>query len=110
MKNKNIQYDYIVKNISDENTIAYKAIIPSFNGIVFGSNLEELENGVLLAIEEEIKERQNKKLPIPNPDKNIEYSGKLLLRIKPELHEYLALKAKTNGKSLNSYIQEKIAC
>jgi len=105
---KNIQYDYIVKNISDKNTIAYKAIIPAFNGIVFGENLAELEDGIAFAIEEEIKERKRKKLPIPKSDKEVEYSGKLLLRINPEFHERLALSAKASGKSINSYIKEKI--
>ena len=108
MSNANIQYDYIVKNVSDGNDIAYKAIIPAFDWVVFGDNLKEIEDGIALAIDEEIKMRKKQNLPIPEPDKSTKYSGKLLLRINPELHEHLALRAKTLGLSLNAYIQEKI--
>ncbi|MBU4480185.1 type II toxin-antitoxin system HicB family antitoxin [Patescibacteria group bacterium] len=103
-KNKIIEYDYIVHNISG----AYKAIIPSFNGVVFGESLEEIENGVIFSIEEEIKRRKKHNIPIPNPDKESKYSGKLVLRIDPYLHERLAMEAKSKRKSLNKYIKEKM--
>ena len=41
MTNKTIQYNYIVSNISDDGAVGYKAIIPAFDGIVFGENLAE---------------------------------------------------------------------
>ena len=106
---KAIKYDYIVHNISENNTPAYKAVIPSLNGIIFGESLEEVEKGVVLSIEEEIKERRKRKIPMPQPDKDAKYSGKLVLRIDPYLHERLVLEAKLKRKSLNKYIQEKIA-
>ena len=62
----------------------------------------------MMAIEEEIKERKKKKIPIPKPNIKQKYSGKLLLRIDPDLHEYLSLKAKAKGQSINSYVKEKI--
>ncbi|BAY39971.1 HicB protein [Nostoc sp. NIES-2111] len=37
------------------------------------------------------------------------FSGKLMLRINPELHKTIAVKAKKEGKSLNSWI-EKCLC
>jgi len=40
------------------------------------------------------------------PDKP--FSGKLLLRIAPELHRRLFLAAKENGKSLNAWVTEKL--
>ncbi len=112
MKTPSIEYDYIVRHISDGDSKGYKAIIPAFKGVVFGDNLAELEEGVALAIEEEIKARKSargKKRAIPEPDKNQKFSGRFVFRIKPSLHEELALEAKARGKSLNAYIQEKIA-
>lgn len=41
------------------------------------------------------------------PDKP--YSGKLMLRIKPELHQALALRAELAGKSLNQFGEEALA-
>ena len=53
MKNLHVKYDYTIHNISGEGTECYKAVIHGFDGIVFGSTLSELEEGVALAIEEE---------------------------------------------------------
>ena len=41
------------------------------------------------------------------PDKP--FSGNFVLRISPSLHHKLCLKAKRNGKSLNSLIEESLA-
>lgn len=112
MKNPRIEYDYIVHNISDGKTEAYKAVIPAFNGVVFGENLIELEEGIALAIEEETKARKairGKKSSMPAPDRQKKFSGKFVVRINPFVHEKLALEAKARGKSLNTYLQEKIA-
>jgi len=112
MKKNNIEYDYIVHHISTGSSKGYKAIIPAFNGVVFGDNLVELEKGVALAIEEEIRARtsvRGKKRTIPEPDRTQLFSGKFMVRIRPSLHEKLALEAKARGKSLNAYLQEKVA-
>lgn len=37
------------------------------------------------------------------------YSGKLMLRVRPELHQALALKAALAGKSLNQFGEEALA-
>lgn len=111
MKKLKIEYDYIVHHIIDGESSGYKAIVPAFNGVVFGDNLVELEAGVALAIEEEIKARKSargKKSIIPRPDRGQNFSGKFMVRIRPAMHEKLALEAKARGKSLNSYVQEKI--
>lgn len=112
MKKLNIEYDYIVHHISSGKSRGYKAYIPAFNSIVFGEDLSELEEGVAIAIQEEIKAKKSakgKSASIPQPDSTQTYSGKFMVRIQPSLHEQLALNAKARGKSLNSYIQEKIA-
>lgn len=112
MKKFSIKYDYIVHHISAGDSTGYKAIIPAFNSIVFGDNLPELEKGVALAIEEEIKARKSargKKQLIPVPDSMQLFSGKFMVRISPSLHEKVSLEAKARGKSLNAYVQEKMA-
>ena len=112
MKKNTIEYDYIVHHVSIGSSKGYKALIPAFNGVVFGDDLIELEKGVALAIEEEIRARkstQGKKKPIPEPDRTQTFSGKFMVRIRPSLHEKLALEAKVRGKSLNAYLQDKIA-
>ena len=40
------------------------------------------------------------------PDKP--YSGKFVLRVRPELHRKLAIQAASSGASLNAYVAEKL--
>ncbi len=111
MKKPSIEYDYIVHHIHDGKSVGYKAFIPAFNGVVFGDDLAEIESGVALAIQEEIKARstQGKKRSIPKPDVHQTFTGKFMVRMNPALHQKLSLEAKARRKSLNAYIQEKIS-
>lgn len=47
------------------------------------------------------------KRPLPNPT-NKKYSGKFVLRIGPELHQALAIKALAESESLNNYLIKKL--
>jgi hypothetical protein len=51
-------------------------------------------------------ERDGRALPEPGAGK--EYSGKFVLRMKPELHKALALRAGASGESLNNYVIKKL--
>lgn len=109
-KNSSIAYDYYVHSIGDGDEPAYEAIIPAFdNAIVFGDSLGELERGVRFTIDSEIAERKKMKKPIPPPEKKTSFNGKILIRIEPVLHEKVFLEAKAAGKSVNGYIQDKLA-
>ena len=99
----------IIRNISKDDTPAYEAFIPAFNNIVFGDNVQEIEEGVAFSIETEIKERTQKNLPIPEPDVKSKFSGTFVIRINPALHEQIAMKAKVLGRSLNKYIEQQLA-
>lgn len=105
-----IEYNYIVKNISEQSDeAAYRAYIPAFKAYVYGDNLVELEEGIVFTIESEISDRQTQNLPIPKPERDIKYSGKLLLRINPAIHERIALEAQLTGTSINKCIESKLA-
>jgi len=41
--------------------------------------------------------------PLPEPSAGKDYSGKFVLRVDPELHKLLAVRAMQQGDSLNSY-------
>lgn len=105
-----IQYNYYVQSIGTKTEPAYKAIIPAFNNaVVFGENLEELEEGLDLTINEEIKELKKMKRAIPLPEKEAKVSGKILIRVAPILHEKLLIEARANQTSLNKYIEDKLS-
>ena len=44
---------------------------------------------------------------LPNPT-NKKYSGKFMLRTGPDLHQALAIKALTEGESLNNFVVKKL--
>lgn len=67
------------------------------------------EEGVRFTIDSEIAERKKLKKSIPPPEKKTSFNGKILIRIEPVLHEKVFLEAKAAGKSVNGYIQEKLA-
>ncbi len=48
-------------------------------------------------------------LRLPPPEGSGRYSGRFLLRLPAAVHQALALRARVEGKSLNSYCAEKLA-
>lgn len=110
MKGKDIDYDFLVHNVSEEDQKGYMAIIPAFgDAMVFGDDLKELEDGIRFMIETEIEDLKKAGKPIPKPDRKSKYSGKLIIRINPVLHEKLSLESKARQMSLNKYIEKKLA-
>lgn len=107
---KAIEYDFVVHNISEGKETGYMAIIPAFNNaMVFGDDLKELEEGIIFMIETEIEDLIKAGKPVPPPDRKSKFSGKLVIRIAPVLHEKLALESKARQISLNKYIEGKLA-
>ena len=104
-----IPYNYVVRNIGVAKDPAYEAYIPTLNGYVYGDSMQELEEGIVCSIEAAIASYKRKGLRIPTPDRDVKRSGKIVLRIPPSLHERLAIAAAAHGKSINSYIVEKVA-
>lgn len=104
-----IEYDFLVHNISEGQEHGYMAIIQAFNNaIVFGKDLKELEEGIAFSIDTEIKDLRKAGKPIPKPDHKSKFSGKLVIRIDPKLHERLSLESKAKQISLNKYIEGKL--
>lgn len=106
---KNCNYNYLIKDISDGHGTAFAAVIPKFpKMLVMADTPKELHEAVVETIELAIKQRKKEGRPVPEPDKNPKYNGKILVRIKPELHEQLYLEAQASRLSLNRYIQNKL--
>ena len=88
----------------DEDRIFHGRVIGLRDAITFeGATAEELENDFREAVEDylEICQRRGEK-----PDRP--YSGKLNLRMPPDLHRRLAAHAEAEGKSLNAAIVERL--
>jgi predicted HicB family RNase H-like nuclease len=47
--------------------------------------------------------------PLPASTANRKFSGKFVVRVSPEIHRKIALKAMAHGDSLNQYVTETLA-
>jgi len=108
---KKLKYNYLTVPLGENVEDGYRAVIPKFKNLtVFGDTPEELLDGVLVSIEEEIKDRKKRKNPIPEPDfLPGNFNGKILIRTSPKIHEQLSLEAQAHKMSLNKYIEKKLA-
>ena len=88
----------------DEAEVFYGEVIGLRDVVTFkGTSVKELQKSFRESIDDYLDfcKRMNK-----SPDNPA--SGKLILRIPPELHSYASYTAKAEGKSLNSWVAEAV--
>ena len=69
----------------------------------YGSSVEELREEMAASVDTYLEVCEEKGI---DPDRP--YSGKLMVRITPELHRNMALAAASEGKSMNQWLSETI--
>ena len=74
-----------------------------------GDSPEAALNEIQIVVSESIKWMKSEKEEVPEPLGSKAFSGKYPLRITPELHRELAMRAAEQKVSLNQYIQIKLA-
>lgn len=91
-------------NYDEEAKLFHGEVVGLRDVITFqGTSVDELEQAFKDSVDEYLdfcKELQR------SPEKP--FSGKLMLRLPPEIHERAAYQAKTNGLSLNAWIRNGI--
>ena len=88
----------------DEAEVFYGEVVGLRDVVTFkGTSVKELQKSFRESIDDYLAfcKRMNKSPDVPA-------SGKLILRITPELHSYAAITAKSEGKSLNSWVAEAV--
>ena len=88
----------------DEAEVFYGEVIGLRDVVTFtGTNVKELQKSFRESIDDYLAfcKRMNKAPDIPA-------SGRLILRISPELHSYAAITAKSEGVSLNSWVADAV--
>jgi len=88
----------------DEAEIFYGEVIGLRDVVTFkGTSVRELHKSFRESIDDYLAFCKRMK-----KDPDIPASGKLVLRIPPELHSYASVSAKSEGKSLNSWVAEAV--
>lgn len=80
-----------------------------FSGGVHGDNEVDVYRELCQVTEEWVEIMQKDGTPLPKTKQSKDFSGKFMVRVAPELHERLALKAMASGESLNSLVAKKLA-
>lgn len=79
-----------------------------FIGGVHGKSEKKVFEELCKAVDETVDLLKKEGRTLPEATINKKYSGKIALRITPELHKLLAIKALQTGESINKFIQHKL--
>jgi predicted HicB family RNase H-like nuclease len=113
MKSKNIKAKaarYLkVVEWSDEDKCFVGRVPGLFAGGVHGDDEAEVYRELCQATEEWIANIEGDGKPLPPATAGRNFSGKFVVRTKPELHQKAVLKAMARNKSLNQFVEDAIA-
>jgi predicted HicB family RNase H-like nuclease len=65
--------------------------------------------GIRNLVTDTVADLKRSKDPVPEPISTRPYSGKFLVRVPPEVHRMLALRAAESGVSLNRLVSSKLS-
>lgn len=100
---------YTYRIIWSEEDQEYVGLCAEFPSLSFlDENMMAALDGIVNLAGQVIADMDANNEPIPTPIAEKEYSGKFQVRIPPEQHRMLAIKAAEEGVSLNRYISAKL--
>ena len=105
---KNDRYTYRVTWSEDDNEyVGLCAEFPSLSWLA--STPEAALKGIRKVVEEVVKDMRENGEEVPEPIASRRYSGKFMVRVPPEVHRNLAIKAAEAGVSLNRLASSKLS-
>ena len=105
-----LNYPVAIERISEEDGGGFFASIPLLPGCMSdGGTLEEAYDNIEDAKKEWLMSMLERKMNIPEPADQEEFSGKFLVRLPKSLHRTLAQISKREGVSLNQYVANALA-
>ena len=106
----NLPYTKLVQEINDESGHYFYGRILELDGCQStGNTVDELYENLNEAMEGYIEVKLENNIPIPEPEKVSDYSGKFNVRLPKSLHQRLAIEANNEGISLNQLVLYKLA-
>ena len=99
------EYTSTFSRVEKRYQAVFKLILVEFNKIVILDTLDNLEQQALKLIQKEMEISTD--LPMPRKIA-LTYTGRLSLRIDPDLHHALHIESIATGESINSLIEKRI--
>ncbi len=91
----------------DKEYVGLCAELPSLSWLE--NSPEKALAGIIKLATDVVKDLKKEKEEIPEPLVTRKYSGKFMVRVPPETHKLLAIKAAESGVSLNRLISSKLS-
>ena len=105
---KNDRYTYRVTWSEDDNE--YVGLCAEFPSLSWLARTPEAAlRGIRKVVEDVVKDMQANGETIPEPIACRRYSGKFMVRVPPEIHRNLSIKAAESGVSLNRLASSKLS-
>jgi len=105
-----LNYPVTFERILEEDGGGFFASIPLLPGCMSdGGTLEEAYDNIEDAKKEWLMSMLERRMSIPEPADQEEFSGKFLVRLPKSLHRTLAQISKREGVSLNQYVANALA-
>ena len=105
---KNDRYTYRVTWSDDDNEyVGLSTEFPSLSWLA--STPEAALKGIRKVVEDVVKDMRDNGEEVPEPIASRRYSGKFMVRVPPEVHRNLAIKAAEAGVSLNRLASSKLS-
>ena len=105
---KNDRYTYRVTWSEDDNE--YVGLCAEFPSLSWLARTPEAAlKGIRKVVEDVVKDMQANGEAIPEPIACRRYSGKFMVRVPPEVHRTLTIKAAESGVSLNRLASSKLS-
>jgi predicted HicB family RNase H-like nuclease len=105
---KNDRYTYRVTWSEDDNEyVGLCAEFPSLSWL--SSTPEAALKGIRKVVENVVEDMRENGEEVPEPIASRRYSGKFMVRVPPEVHRNLAIKAAEAGVSLNRLASSKLS-
>ena len=105
---KNDHYTYRVTWSEDDNE--YVGLCTEFPSLSWlAGNQESALKGIRKVVADAVKDMRAHRENVPEPIACKRYSGKFIVRVPPEVHRNLAMKAAESGVSLNRLASSKLS-
>ncbi len=105
---KNDKYTYRVTWSEDDNE--YVGLCAEFPSLSWLSTTPEAAlKGIRKLVDEIVTDMKSNNEIIPDPIACRQFSGKFMVRVPPEIHRNLAIKAAESGISLNRVVSSKLS-
>lgn len=105
-----LPYTIEVHKDESEGELAYVASVVELPGcLTQADTFEEVEAMVQDAMRAWIESALEDGIPVPEPRRTEEFSGKFVVRVPRTLHRQLATAAERDGVSLNAYVSTTLA-